>query len=122
MTPKELKRLSRGDLLEILLELSRENEQLRQESARLRRELETRTIAIEECGSIAEAALQLSGIFQAAQAACEQYTQNIRERSEQMHQLEAETKAKCDAMLAQAWADAQAYRESEKDEHPTDQE
>lgn len=96
MTPKELKRLSRSDLLEMLLELSKENERLLQEVEQLRIEVEQRKISIEKCGSMAEAALSLNGVFEAAQSACEQYMENIRQRCEQMEQ---ETKEKCDKML-----------------------
>ncbi len=78
MTSKDLKRLSRRDLLEMLLELSKENEQLRQEVKELQKQLDDRCIAIENCGSLAEAALQLNGVFQAAQAACDQYIENIK--------------------------------------------
>lgn len=80
MTPKELRRLRRSDLMEMLLELSKENLQLRQELEEARRQLEDRTIAIAECGSLAEAALRLNGIFEAAQAACAQYEENLRLR------------------------------------------
>lgn len=96
MTPKELKRLSRSDLLEMLLDLSKENERLLQEVEKLRTEAEQRKISIEKCGSMAEAALSLNGVFEAAQSACEQYMENIRQRCEQMEQ---ETKDKCDKML-----------------------
>lgn len=85
MTEKELKKLSRRELLELLLEVTRENEQLR--SA-----LDSRTIEIEKSGSLAEAALRLNGLFEATQAACEQYTLNIKRRCQQ---LEAETKERC---------------------------
>lgn len=81
MTPKELKRLSRSDLLEMMLELSKENEALRAEAERLRTQLHDKMIAVENCGSLAEAALQLNGLFQAAEAACAQYTENIQARS-----------------------------------------
>ena len=80
MTPKELRRLRRSDLMEMLLELSKENLQLRQELEEARQQLRDRTIAIEECGSLAEAALRLNGIFEAAQAACAQYEENLRLR------------------------------------------
>ena len=117
MTAKELKRLSRSDLLEMLLELSRENDILRRANQTLSQKLEDRNIAIDNCGSLADAALQLNGIFEAAQAACEQYTENIRQRSENLEsylqqmelqtqrkcsQMLAETQAKCDELLAQA--------------------
>ena len=47
----------------------------------------------EKCGSLAEAALRLNRIFEDAQAACDQYTHNVRLRCEQMeaeaqHKLE----------------------------------
>lgn len=80
MTNKELRRLSRRDLLEMLLDVSKENEKLREEVEQLQAKLNDRTIVIENCGSLAEAALQLNGVFQAAQAACEQYIQNFTAR------------------------------------------
>ena len=80
MTQKELRRLRRSDLMEMLLELSKENLQLRQELEESNRQLRDRTIRIEEAGSLAEAALLLNGVFEAAQAACQQYEENLRMR------------------------------------------
>ena len=106
MTAKELKRLRRTDLLEMLLDLSRENDDLRQEIQFLRQQLENRTISILNCGSLAEAAMELNGVFEAAQAACRQYTENIRDRSENLElycqQMEQQTREKCDRMIAEA--------------------
>lgn len=106
MTEKELKKLRRADLLEMMLTLSRENEDLRSQLEQANKQLNERTIAIENAGSLAEAALRLNGIFEAAQAACDQYTQNIRQRSENIEQIcsrmEEETRAKCDRMLSEA--------------------
>jgi hypothetical protein len=42
----------------------------------------SRTIELEEAGSIAEAALKLNGIFEVAQQAADQYLMNIRRMSE----------------------------------------
>ncbi len=81
MTERELKRLRRADLLEILLELSQENEQLKKDLADAQAQLEDRRIRLEEAGSIAEAALELNGVFEAAQKACQEYLDNIREKS-----------------------------------------
>lgn len=96
MKSKELKRLSRSDLLEMLLDLSKENKRLSQEVEELRAEAEQRKISLEKCGSIAEAALSLNGVFEAAQAACEQYAENVKQRCDQMEKV---TKEKCDKML-----------------------
>ena len=95
MTEKELRRLSRGDLLEMLLTLTRENEQLREELEEARKQLESRAIAIDNAGSLAEAALQLNDVFGVAQAACEQYSQNLQYRTEHQQEL-------CDEMLREA--------------------
>ena len=78
MTEQELKKLRRGDLLEILLDLSKENEVLRAQLDKARAQLTSRTIAVEKSGSLAEAALELNGIFQAADAAAKQYLDNVR--------------------------------------------
>lgn len=98
MTAKELRRLRRRDLLEMLLTLRRENDRLRKQLEQAQKELADRTVAIENSGSLAEAALQLNGIFEAAQAACELYTENVRQR---MAQQERETAEKCEQMLQQ---------------------
>lgn len=78
MTDKELRRLNRRQLLELLVEQAKETEQLQTELAQLKARLEEREIRIQESGSIAEAALRLNGVFEAAQAAADQYLSNIR--------------------------------------------
>lgn len=96
MNQKDLKRLGRRDLLEMLLELSKENKQLRSHVRELEAQLQDRTLTISNAGTLAEATVQLSGMFQAAQDACDQYTYNMQLRCRQM---EEETKAKCMQML-----------------------
>lgn len=81
MTERELKRLKRTDLIGLLLDLTRENEQLKSELEETRAKLESREIMIEESGSLAQAAMELNGVFKAAQEACEQYIYNIRLRA-----------------------------------------
>lgn len=83
MTGKELKKLNRADLLELLLEERRENERLRNQLAKANDRLNDRSIQIETAGSIAEAALQLNNVFAAAQAAADQYLENIRRLAEE---------------------------------------
>lgn len=78
MTEKELKRLSRADLLEMLIEQSKEVQMLRKRLDAAEAALCRREIIIGSSGSIAEASLKLNGVFEAAQAACDQYIENIR--------------------------------------------
>lgn len=80
MTDKELRKLRRGELLEMLLEQTKENERLKKQIAELEAKLNDREIILKESGSIAEAALKLNGVFEAAQKAAEQYLENVRSR------------------------------------------
>lgn len=108
MTKKELKKLSREDLLEILIAQSTELESCKERLAEAEEALEMREIAINKAGSIAEASLMLSGIFDSAQIACQQYTDNIRRLSERQE-------AVCAAMEAQARVKAEEIlKEAEK--------
>ena len=77
MTEKELRRLSRAELLEMLLAQTEENRQLKRELQEAREALTDRKIAIEESGSMAEAALRLNGVFEAADQAVRQYLENM---------------------------------------------
>lgn len=101
MTDKQLRKLSRRDLLEMLLIQSRELEQLKQELQAAREELEARHIAISSSGSIAEAALKLSGIFEAAQSAADQYLENMSVPAQYRGPAVADPDAEGEALLAQ---------------------
>ena len=81
MTERELRRLSRIDLLEMLLEQSKELDRLQTELENVKKQLEDRRIMEQEAGSIAEAALKLNKVFEAAQNAADQYLENIRNQS-----------------------------------------
>lgn len=77
MVEKELKKLSRRELLEILIMQSKRVEKLEAQLAEANRKLEDRRIRLEKVGSIAEAALALNNVFEAAQRAAEQYLENV---------------------------------------------
>jgi len=78
MTERDLKKLSRLELLELLLQERRENDKLKEQVQELQEKLDDRAIRIGECGSIAEAALKLNGVFEAAEAAAQQYIENVK--------------------------------------------
>lgn len=103
MTERDLRKLRRSDLLEMLLEQSKELDQMRTQLKQAQDRLSDRKIAVQEAGSLAEAALQLSGVFEAAEEACAQYLYNIRHLSANQEQIcaqkEQETNERCDRML-----------------------
>lgn len=102
MTDKELKKLSRAELLQMLIAQVKENDSLRAQLEEANKQLENRAIAFQEAGTLAEASLRLNGIFSAADAAAKQYLDNIKEKSEFCRQLEERTRQRCAEMLAQA--------------------
>ena len=55
MNEKDIKKLGRTDLLELLIAQSEENERLKNRLAQVEKELSERKFIFEECGSIAEA-------------------------------------------------------------------
>ena len=71
MTDKELKHLSRMELIDIIYELHKQNEQNAAQIEKLQAALDEKELHIENAGSIAEAAVQISGVLEAAQAAAE---------------------------------------------------
>lgn len=117
MTDKELKRLSRGELLEMLIQQSKELERLRKRLDAAESALQNREIAITNAGSIAEAALQLNGVFTAAQDACQQYMENICHLSQNQERICAQRDAESQAEAKRIVEEAR--KESEALEHET---
>lgn len=78
MTEKELRKLNRKQLLELLLIQTNRADELEKRLSEMQSALNDREIALSEAGSIAEAALKLNGIFEAADAAAKQYLDNIK--------------------------------------------
>jgi len=83
MTNKELRRLRRSELLELMVLLSEENEKLHKQVVSLNVQLEDRRIQLQEIGSLAEASIKINGVFEAAQEAADQYLENIRQTNDE---------------------------------------
>ena len=82
MTRKELQIMGRRELIVLLLEISNENDRLRTQLGDAQRRLASREIRIKRSGSIAEAAMELNHVFEAAQSAANQYLENIKRNTE----------------------------------------
>jgi multidrug resistance efflux pump len=78
MTEKELLKLRRSELLEIMLAQSQEIDNLRQQLDEANAKLADREIRLSESGSIAEASLRLTNIFEEAQKAVDLYVDNMK--------------------------------------------
>lgn len=81
MTEKELKKLNRYQLLELIIIQSEQIQELQNQLQQAQEQIDAQNIRIAEAGSIAEASLQLSGIFEAAQSAADIYLENVRKQT-----------------------------------------
>ena len=119
MTDRELQKLKRVELLQLLVEQSRELDALRRELEETKKQLADRELHMQEAGSIAEASMQLNGVFEAAQRAADQYLESIRYQSEHVEEkcaaLEAATRLRCEQMVKEAEATVQqAQKDSDE--------
>jgi len=99
MTDKELRKLRRDDLLQILINQQKQIDDLNAQLEQGKQALANRDLAIQESGSLAEAALKMNGVFEAAQTAADDYLQQMRKRADE---LVAEAQARSAEMQQQA--------------------
>lgn len=119
MADAGLRKLKRADLLELLIEQTKQTETQTKRADELQRKLENRQIKLNQAGSIAEAALQLNGVFEAAQSAAAQYLESLaalekeqdtkagrirKEAEAYCEELKAKTQTVCDEMRREAEA------------------
>jgi predicted Zn-dependent peptidase len=83
MIDNQLRRLNRLELLEMLVDQSKQIDELQKKLAEAQKKLEEQEIKIRESGSIAEAALKLNNVFEAAEAAGKQYVDALKKMYEE---------------------------------------
>jgi hypothetical protein len=110
MTDKDLKKLSRQDLLILLAEQTERANTLEENLQKAERKLKERQLSINESGTLAEASLKLSGIFQAADDAVATYVENIKMLSDRQttvcQELEAVSKRNAEKIVQDAEKEA----------------
>lgn len=104
MTETEMRRVSRKELLELLIEQTKENEALRAALSEAEGKLQSRDLLVEQSGTLAEAALSVSRVLEAADEAAALYLENAK-------RIEKETQEKYEAMLAKAGAEVEEMLE-----------
>lgn len=108
MPDRELRHMRRTELVEIILALKQSEDQLRAENAALSAQLQERQIHIENAGSIAQAALELNKVFEAAQAAADEYVASVLAANKNTDAAASALRAQAEAqqILAQAQTEA----------------
>ena len=110
LSGKEIQRLRRTELLEVLLLQSKENDVLRstiQEKNgtinELKKQLHSKKIDLEKAGTIAEASFQMNGVLETVEKAAQQYLDNLQDLYERENALalskEEEFQNRCAAVM-----------------------
>ena len=99
MTEKELRKLTRYQLLELLVVQTERAEELQKKVEELEAQNRERNIQLSKLGSIAEASMQLSGVFQASQKAADLYLDAARK---QAAELVEDAQRQADAIVRRA--------------------
>ena len=102
MTDDELKKLNRKELLEILIEQSKDIDRLQKAVEDAERRAEDREIRINKAGSIADAAIALNGVLDSAQAAADQYLESVRSTDFDCEKMRSDARAEAARVLASA--------------------
>ena len=102
---RELKKLSRRELVDVIYQMKKNEQFLREEIADLKAQLEDKRLRISDAGSIAAAAADITKLFSTAQQTADLYLSEIR-------CLKADTEKECAQMLEDAKAKALATAES----------
>ena len=114
MTDKELQKLKRPELLEIMLGLQNELDWQKKENQERKKKLDDRNIAIEQSGNIAQAALEVNGVFSAAQKAADVYLENVKkmhdEEERRYNELIEKAKVESDSIVDSAKREAESVR------------
>lgn len=117
MTDKELKKLNRRQLLELLMLQTKRTEELEEKVvdaerrlADMTRRLSEKQASVTDMGTMAEAALKLNGVFEAADAAARQYLENVKDCDSRCEQMLEQTRRRCEEMEQRAEARVAALR------------
>ncbi len=106
MKENELRKLNRKQLLELLLTQTKRVEELEEQLKKSEAALRNRKMTELQAGNIADAAIHINSVFEAAQAAADQYIENIICKSDLLDQTlrtsEEEARKKAADMITEA--------------------
>ncbi len=110
MADKELRHMSRSELIEIIYAMQQQENSLRQEIEELNSKLDDKMIRMDQSGSIAEASLSLNYVFEDAQAAADEYLQSIAEMNSEAEILLEKARTDSERIMNDAKSDAEDIR------------
>lgn len=102
MTDKEVRKLNRKELLEMLITQKKEIKDLREQIDMYEEKEQERIIKCQKAGSLADASLALNGVFESAQAAAKQYLLNIQYSESLCREKQSAAQAQANQIVAEA--------------------
>ena len=119
MKEQDLKKMGRADLIQLIMEQERSMDALQARIITMERQQRERSFRMKKFGSLAEASLQLNGVFEAAQRAANQYLESAaqlsaacKQQKQESDRLLAQTKEECRRMQEETEALCHQLRES----------
>ena len=95
MIGKELKRLSRRELVDIIYQMKKNEQELQDEIASLKEQLQEKHMRIAEAGSIAQASVAVTNLMAVAQETADLYLREIA-------YMKAQAQEECNKMIEDA--------------------
>ncbi len=106
MTEKELRKLNRYQLLELLIMQTERANELQEKLDALEAQIRERELQLSKIGSIAEASLQLSGVFEASQKAADLYLESVKKQADE---IVKDAQRQADSIIRKAEVQAQYH-------------
>ena len=114
MTDKEFKKLKRSDLISIIYEYQKKQDELMAEIDSIRTELDEKRIKISNAGSIAEAVVGLDRLFETAQQTADDYLAQVKAMVEDAEKKAADIIAEAEKKAAEILENAQKEHDENK--------
>lgn len=110
--------LSRNEMVMVLHDQEQEIEKLKAKIDELQAQLDNYEAVFSEAGSLADAAVQINKLFDAAQAAANMYLENIKRKSERTDAILADVERQADEIISEAEEVARQHIEAAKVKAP----
>ena len=114
MTDKEFKKLKRSDLISIIYEYQKKQDELMAEIDSIRTELDEKRIKISNAGSIAEAVVGLDRLFETAQQTADDYLAQVKSMVEDAEKKAADIIAEAEKKATEILENAQKEHDENK--------
>lgn len=75
---EDLRKFNRSELIDIIADYQKNEKRLNDKIASLEKKLASRLLIMEKCGSIADASMSINKVFEASQAAADQYYDSVK--------------------------------------------